>query len=79
MARENAASKATRYLAESRIVVLSVQPGDHVRAAARGDGRIHRMTWKAGLWRCDCPCRTDQCSHLIALRRDVAIDLKDNP
>lgn len=75
MPRENAAAKADRYLLEGRIVVLSVQPGDHVRAAARGDGRVHRMTWKAGLWRCSCPARTDQCSHLRALRRVVAIDL----
>ena len=78
-ARENAATRGRRYLTEGRIVITSVQPGQRVRAAARGDGRIHRLGWHAGRWWCDCPARTDACSHLIALRLVVAIDLKENP
>ena len=70
-ARENAATKGRRYLTEGRLVITSVLPGERVRAAARGDGRIHRLGWHA---------RTDACSHLIALRLVVAIDItQENP
>jgi len=70
MTRENAETKARRYLTEGRITVIRVA-GDEVRATARGDGRIYRcghVAGKGGGWFCTCPARTDRCAHLEALR-----------
>ena len=75
MTRENARSKATRYLIEGRIVITAVAPA-HVTAIARGDGTLHRVTWHPhrGGWSCTCPARSD-CAHLLAVRRVVAVDI----
>jgi hypothetical protein len=73
--RENAATKAARYLAaEGRLIVTEVQPG-HVRATARGDGHLWHLAYAHGAWSCTCPVRTDRCSYLHALRSVVAVDL----
>jgi uncharacterized Zn finger protein len=66
--RETTAQKATRYLAEGRLVVTRVD-GDHVAACCRGNGEVYRCGHQPGHgWWCNCPARTDQCSHLAALR-----------
>ncbi len=70
MTRENAAAKGRRYLTEGR---LSVQQADRTRgvlAHVRGDsGLTYRCEWSPDLsWLCNCPARTDQCAHLVALR-----------
>ena len=65
--RENAATKAARYLAEGRLAVVEVGPGV-VRAYCRGDGRMYRLGWWRGRWGCSCPALTDRCAHLLALR-----------
>ena len=72
--RENAATKARRYLTEGRVVVTHVSQG-RVDASIRGDGIIHLATFRTGCWSCTCEVRTDQCSHLIALRLCTAPDL----
>lgn len=72
--RENAASKAVRYLGEGRVIVTQVTPGD-VRATTRGDGAIWHQAYSAGQWVCDCTARTPDCSHLRALRLVTAVDL----
>jgi hypothetical protein len=41
MSREDAATKARRYLAEGRLLVTAVS-GDHVTAGCRGDGAVYR-------------------------------------
>lgn len=76
--RENAATKARRYLTEGRLIVTYVNR-DRVRAVCRGDGAVHRLGFEHGTWTCTCEVRTDACSHLRALRHVVAIDLKANP
>jgi uncharacterized Zn finger protein len=70
MTRENAETKARRYLTEGRITVIRVA-GDEVRAVARGDGQLYRCGHVAGPrggWFCTCPARADRCCHLEALR-----------
>jgi hypothetical protein len=71
MARENAATKARRYLCEGRLVVTEVD-GETVHATCRGDGLIHSVehTRRRG-WRCSCPAAT-ACSHILATRLVVA-------
>ncbi|MFP5256075.1 MAG: hypothetical protein ACLGI8_09525 [Acidimicrobiia bacterium] len=78
MSRETARTKADRLLIEGRVVIL--EAGRYgVVARVRGEGVIHTTRYGFGAWTCTCPARTDQCSHLIALRRVVAIDLQEKP
>ena len=74
MVRENAATKARRYLTEGRVVITVVRAGC-VMARVRGDGAIHDAGYLRGRWYCSCPARTDQCAHLRALRMVTAPDL----
>ncbi len=67
MTRENAAAKARRYLTEGRVVLTRVTPSS-VKAIVRGDGATYTSIYRAGQWSCSCPARTDQCSHLRAVR-----------
>lgn len=64
--REDAFAKGKRYILEGRLTIESVNGS--VAATAKGDGAVYRLGWERGRWFCDCPCRTDQCSHLKALR-----------
>lgn len=77
MARETARAKADRLLVEGRVVIVAVS-AHHVDARVRGEGTVHRAGYRDGTWWCTCPARTDQCSHLYALRRVVAVDLGGN-
>ena len=78
MTRENASAKASRYLAEGRVIVELVDPQRHVvRALVRGDGHLHHVKYDPLVaWSCTCPARSQTgCSHLLAVRRVVAVDL----
>jgi hypothetical protein len=69
MPRENARLKADRLLLEGRLII------DHVdHAHVRGEGHRWEATYTRPTWACTCPVRTDQRSHLIALRRVVAVE-----
>jgi uncharacterized Zn finger protein len=70
MPREDAASKARRYLLEGRLVVELVR-ADEVAAVVRGDGAQHRVTFFRNRWRCTCPSR-GRCSHQLAVGLVVA-------
>ncbi len=70
MPRENAATKARRYVSEGRLVVDLVANGE-VRARCRGDGAIYRLGYRNGRWACSCPA-LGRCSHLVALGLVVA-------
>jgi hypothetical protein len=72
MVRENAEAKAKRYLGEARVIVVSVSD-DRVLARVRGDGSVWLVMFKGGVWFCPCPARTDQCSHLRAVRLVTAV------
>jgi hypothetical protein len=73
--RESARTKATRLLVEGRVVVELVHPGE-VTARVRGEGRIYAAGWRPETgWFCDCEARRD-CSHILSLKRIVAVDLE---
>lgn len=72
--RESAAVKASRLLHEGRLILTQVQPGS-VRATCRGEGHVWQLAYERGRWVCDCPARSDACSHLRALRKVVAVDI----
>jgi hypothetical protein len=66
--REHARARGNRHLVEQHLVVTEVN-GDTVRAICRGSGTWHHcgLDMARGWW-CECAVRTDQCSHLHALR-----------
>jgi hypothetical protein len=74
MTRENAAQKARRYLCEGRVTLQRVDQ-DRVIGSCRGDGTVYRVVYWRGAWSCDCPARTDQCAHLLAVRLVVVVDV----
>lgn len=75
--RETARAKATRILTDGRLVVTCVRFG-RITSTCRGEGHIWHQTWPAGQWRCTCPATSQDCSHLLALQRVVAVDLGDH-
>jgi hypothetical protein len=83
MTREPIAAKASRYLAEGRLTVTSVN-GDRVTAWCRGDGEVYELGHDlARGWYCGCPARRD-CAHLAALRlvttkRAAACQVRPSP
>lgn len=72
MPRESAETKGLRYLVEHRITILSVDE-EGVRAIARGSGEVYQLGRDASGWHCTCPCRTEACSHLFALKAVVVV------
>jgi hypothetical protein len=66
--REDAATKARRYVSEGRLIVRLVS-AEEILATARGDGAMYQLGFSPGRgWWCECPAVTDQCSHLRGLR-----------
>lgn len=74
--RESAATKARRYLAEGRVIIVDVRP-DKVAAIVRGDGAHYSAGYAFGQWKCDCPAVSHSCAHLLALRLTTAPDIDD--
>ncbi len=75
MSRENVNEKAIRYLAEGRIRILSCNEHDaEIDADVRGLGAVYSTGRDAHGWRCDCPSRTADCAHVIALRMITAFE-----
>jgi hypothetical protein len=70
--RPNARQRADQGLVEGRLIVIEASPSQ-VNARWRGEGHLHRLGWAAGHWHCTCDARTDACSHLLALKRVIAI------
>ncbi len=70
--RENAPSKARRYLTEGRVVLVTVTT-EAVAAVVRGDAALHRVDYDGRRgWRCTCPA-LGRCSHLLAVGLVVAV------
>ena len=66
MSREDAATKARRYLSEGRVIVTRVS-GRDVHAVVRGDSaELYTVTHRSGSWTCDCPA-LGRCSHAQAV------------
>jgi uncharacterized Zn finger protein len=74
MPRENAATKAQRYLCEGRVILTEVARGK-VAASVRGEGAIYRTGYN-GEWWCTCPAVRD-CCHVRALRRVTAPEVSE--
>ena len=68
--KENAPTKALRYLVEGRCIVRYV---DAERVVARVRGRtVYDVEWVAGSgWSCNCPAR-GRCAHRLAVAHVVA-------
>jgi uncharacterized Zn finger protein len=72
--RENAASKAERYLLDGRLSVERVGDGDVVRARVLGyEGDLYVVHWdrERCSWWCSCPALGVRCAHVLALARVV--------
>lgn len=74
--RESAHDKGRRYLTEGRLTIRAYSRAEGVIAVVRGDsGLIYRAEWSPDLgWLCNCPARTDQCAHPVALRLVTVAD-----
>jgi hypothetical protein len=70
--RPTARQRADQGLLEGRLLILHADQHT-ITARWRGEGHIHRLGYQVGVWHCTCPSRADQCSHLLALRRVVAV------
>lgn len=76
--REDAPTKARRYLTEGRIIVTGVGT-ETITALCRGDGVVYQLGWNAtDDWLCDCKAMSPRCSHLLALKL-VCIATKPHP
>jgi hypothetical protein len=73
---ESIAAKGARYLVESRLVVRRVDK-HAVVADCRGNGAVYSLGHNGAGWFCSCPARRD-CAHLEALRRVVAVELRES-
>ena len=70
MPREDAMTKGRRLLGEGRLYVVRVQREPfEVVAYCRGDhGLVYQCKFLGGQWGCECEARSEDCSHLRALR-----------
>jgi uncharacterized Zn finger protein len=69
--RENAETKARRYLGEGRLDVQRVEH-DLVVARCLGDeGDSYHLRWdqERRRWSCSCPAFGPRCAHVLALAR----------
>jgi hypothetical protein len=65
--RESIATKAERYVGESRLTITRVDP-TIVVADVRGHGSIYQVCWTPDSnWTCSCPARR-RCAHVHAVQ-----------
>lgn len=74
--RESAYAKASRLLAEGRVIVTELaQRG--ITATVRGEGHVYVTTCHFRVWECTCENPRPTCSHIAALKRISSIDLPE--
>jgi uncharacterized Zn finger protein len=67
--RENARSKALRYLSEARVRILDCHEDDGtLTAEVRGNGRMYAVVHDADGWSCSCEARAENCCHVLACK-----------
>jgi uncharacterized Zn finger protein len=73
MSRENAESKARRYLAEGRLELQRVDHGVVLARCLGDEGDSYSVRWddEKKSWRCNCPAFGPRCAHVLALARVV--------
>jgi uncharacterized Zn finger protein len=70
-AGETIEAKASRYLAEGRVQILSVH-GDQVVAHVRGSQPDpYEVRYNGTVWTCSCEAQTWRCSHVVAVQQVV--------
>ena len=76
--REDAYTKASRYLIEARVRVIECNEHDAlIQAEVRGDGRIYGCGHDQHGWFCSCDARSADCAHLRALRRITVFEPRE--
>jgi len=80
MPRETAREKGSRLLVEGRLILTHVDAAT-VEATCRGEGTTYRLGYRAGAFHCQCLAGSTAkflaCSHVMALKRVVSIDLEE--
>jgi uncharacterized Zn finger protein len=67
--RESARTKATRYLGEARVRILSCdEDGGTLSAEVRGNGRVYVVAREKDSWACSCAARSEDCAHVLACK-----------
>ena len=67
--RENAVTKAARYLAENRVRILECHEDTGILSAeVRGQGSVYVVSHDGDGWTCTCPARRADCAHVLACK-----------
>jgi uncharacterized Zn finger protein len=71
--REDARTKASRYLVEARVRILTAsEDGGYVSAEVRSDHSVvYVVAFTEGAWTCTCPAFNPSCAHVLAVQRVV--------
>jgi len=77
--RETIDGKARRYLVEARVRVLHCdEDAGILEAEVRGDCRLYSTGRDAEGWYCSCAARTQDCSHVRALRLVTILEPRED-
>jgi hypothetical protein len=67
--RENAESKARRYLCEGRVRVIACdEAAGTIVAEVRGNGAVYAAGHGPKGWACECEAKSKNCAHILALK-----------
>ena len=76
--RENARQKSLRFLAEARVRILHCdEEAGVIEAEIRGDYHLYSTGRDAEGWYCSCAARTQDCSHVRALRLVTVLEPRE--
>lgn len=68
--------RAYTYLLTGKVEIVSVRDDTVEAIVTVHDGLVQVIRRDGDGWTCTCPQTTDQCAHLIAVRRVVPVDLR---
>jgi uncharacterized Zn finger protein len=67
--RENAESKARRYLTEGRVRIIACdEAAGTIMGEVRGTGAVYAAGHGLKGWACNCPAKSTNCAHILALK-----------
>jgi uncharacterized Zn finger protein len=72
---KNIEQKARRYLAQARVRVVRVAPGDCEVLVYGSEDDPYRVRLVGDVWSCPCKARTWRCAHVIAATLVVPSDM----
>jgi hypothetical protein len=77
--RETVDAKARRYLVEARVRVLHCnEDAGLLEAEVRDDRRLYSIQRVGEGWYCSCAARTQDCSHVRALRLVTILEPRED-